>query len=126
MDLKVNYHLLLCSAPSKSPCCDPATTKTTWLKLKQILHQLDLENNTRSNGVVLRSKVECLRICNSGPILLVWPDGIWYGLVTPARIEVIIKKHILGGEPIDDWIIRRTPFVNLSSIDQSNNVSNHL
>ncbi|MED5165066.1 MAG: (2Fe-2S) ferredoxin domain-containing protein, partial [Cyanobacteriota bacterium] len=60
-------------------------------------------------GVVLRSKVDCLRICNDGPILLIWPDGIWYGGVTPERIESIVKEHVLGGQPIEAWIIRRTP-----------------
>ena len=57
--------------------------------------------------VVLRSKVDCLRYCQGGPVLLVWPEGIWYGGVTPERIERIVADHLLGDRPVDDWIVRR-------------------
>ncbi|KGG15556.1 Ferredoxin [Prochlorococcus sp. MIT 0602] len=57
----------------------------------------------------MRSKVDCLRICNSGPILLIWPEGIWYQNVSPSRIEVIIKSHIIEGIPIKEWIFKETP-----------------
>jgi (2Fe-2S) ferredoxin len=40
--------------------------------------------------VVLRTKADCLRICAGGPILLIWPEGIAYGGVSPERIERII------------------------------------
>jgi len=58
---------------------------------------------------VLRSKVDCLRWCQDGPVLLIWPEGIWYGGVTPERVERIVMDHLLGGQPIDAWIVRRTP-----------------
>jgi hypothetical protein len=37
----------------------------------------------RPGGIVLRSKADCLRIGAEGPILLIWPDGVGYGGVTP-------------------------------------------
>ena len=109
MSFRVSHHLLLCATPSKAACCDPAIGAASWARLKKVVKAFDLENPNRPEGVVLRSKVDCLRICQDGPILLIWPDGIWYGGVTPTRIESIVEEHILQGHPKNDWIIRRTP-----------------
>ena len=109
MNFKVSHHLLLCATATKAACCSADVGNASWANLKKLIKQLDLENIDRPEGVVLRSKVDCLRICNDGPILLIWPDGIWYGGVTPERIESIVREHVLGGQPIEAWIIRRTP-----------------
>ena len=45
-----------------------------------------------------------------GPILLVWPDGIWYEKVSPERISEIFYSHIINGKPIERWIFKITPF----------------
>jgi (2Fe-2S) ferredoxin len=58
---------------------------------------------------VLRSKVDCLRVCRDGPVLLIWPEGVTYGRVTPERIERIIREHVIGGAPVEEWILSRTP-----------------
>ncbi len=107
--IKVSHHLLLCATPTKQACCKSAAGAGSWEALKRILKELKLEELHNTEGIVLRSKVDCLRICSGGPILLVWPDGIWYGGVTPERIEKIINQHIINGMPINEWIIRRTP-----------------
>jgi (2Fe-2S) ferredoxin len=44
----------------------------------------------------------------AGPVLLIWPDGTWYGEVTPDRIERILTEHVIGGEPIEEWLIQRS------------------
>jgi (2Fe-2S) ferredoxin len=59
---------------------------------------------------VLRTKADCLRICAEGPILLIWPEGIIYGGVTAERIERIMAEHVIGGQPIEAWILRRWQF----------------
>jgi len=40
-------------------------------------------------------------------VLLIWPDGIIYGGVTPERIEAILHTHVIGDTPIEAWIVRR-------------------
>ncbi len=109
MNKQISYHLLLCAAPQKQSCCNPSEGIKSWNKLKHILHSLNLEDPTRPEGMVLRSKVDCLRVCHSGPILLIWPEGIWYKEVSPERIEKIITEHILKGKPITQWILKETP-----------------
>lgn len=109
----VAHHLLLCATPTKALCCDPALGVASWSRLKELVRSLGLEDPTRPEGVVLRTKADCLRVCQGGPILLIWPEGVFYGGVTPERVERIVREHIVAGKPIDDWIIGRQPFTAL-------------
>jgi (2Fe-2S) ferredoxin len=106
--MRVSHHLLLCATPSKALCCpDPAIGIASWETLKRLLRELGLEDPSRPEGIVLRTKADCLRICAEGPVLLVWPDGLVYGAVDPERIAVIVRQHLIGGQPVEPWIIRR-------------------
>ena len=105
----ISHHLLFCGTSNKSLCCDFNQGLKCWERLKYLIKELNLESPQREKGVVLRSKVDCLRICKQGPILLVWPEGIWYNKVSPDRLEKIIKMHIVEGKPIKEWIFKKTP-----------------
>ena len=104
----ISHHLLLCATPSKALCCpDPAIGAASWDELKRLVRELGLEDPARPEGIVLRTKADCLRICAEGPILLIWPEGTVYGGVSPERIEPILREHVIGGQPIEQWIIKR-------------------
>ncbi|MEJ6584762.1 MAG: (2Fe-2S) ferredoxin domain-containing protein [Synechococcus sp. ChBW.bin.23] len=107
---RISHHLLLCATPTKAKCCDPESGAASWNALKRQVRELDLENPSRAQGIVLRSKADCLRICDQGPILLVWPDGTWYGGVTPERIRSILQQHIIQGQPIEEWVLKTSTF----------------
>ncbi|MGC6483985.1 MAG: (2Fe-2S) ferredoxin domain-containing protein [Synechococcus sp.] len=107
---RISHHLLLCATPTKAKCCDPAEGLKSWIVLKRLVRGLGLENAQRPEGIVLRSKVDCLRVCERGPILVVWPDGIWYAGATADKIEPILHSHIINNEPIEQWIYQSTPF----------------
>lgn len=107
----ISHHLLLCATPAKGLCCpDPAVGAASWDALKRGVRELGLEDPARPEGIVLRTKADCLRICAEGPVLLIWPEGIVYGGVNAERIERILREHVIGGTPIEPWIIKRTPF----------------
>ena len=106
--MRVSEHLLLCATPSKALCCpDPQVGAASWETLKRLVRERGLDDPARPQGVVLRSKADCLRICAEGPILLIWPSGIVYGGVTPERVHRIVDEHLIGGTPIDTWIVQR-------------------
>jgi (2Fe-2S) ferredoxin len=109
--LRVQHHLLLCATPSKALCCpDPAVGAASWATLKRLVRELGLEDPTRPQGVVLRSKADCLRVCTGGPVLLIWPEGVIYGGVTAERIERIVREHVISDTAIEAWVLGRTPF----------------
>ena len=110
----ISHHLLLCATPTRALCCDPELGAASWARLKQLVRELGLEDPARPQGVVLRTKADCLRICAAGPVLLIWPEGIVYGGVTAERIERIVHEHVIGGHPIEPWIVQRLPFQGLS------------
>jgi (2Fe-2S) ferredoxin len=105
--MRVSHHFLLCATPSKALCCpDPEVGAASWAALKRLVRELGLEDPQRPEGIVLRTKADCLRICAQGPVLLVWPEGIVYGGVTPERIEAILRQHVLSGQPRLDWQVQ--------------------
>ena len=107
----ISHHVLLCATPAKALCCpDPAVGSASWDTLKRLVREWGLEDPTRPEGIVLRTKADCLRICAEGPVLLIWPEGIVYGGVSAERIERILREHVIGGTPIHEWIVKRMPF----------------
>ena len=89
-------HLFLCLGPD---CCKPDQGEATWEYIKKRTKEVDLE--------VMRTKALCFRICDSGPWLVVYPEGVWYSKVTPKRFERILQEHLLGGKPVEKWIAAR-------------------
>jgi len=109
--IRVSHHLLLCATPTKALCCpDPAIGAASWDTLKRLVREWGLEDPQRPEGIVLRTKADCLRICAEGPILLIWPEGSIYGGVSPERIERILREHVLEGRPVQPWLIRQLAF----------------
>ena len=66
-------HILLCIGPD---CCSSKEGDEAWGYLKKRAAQL---NGSPDSGRVYRTKVGCLRICEQGPVAVVYPEGTWYG-----------------------------------------------
>jgi (2Fe-2S) ferredoxin len=119
----ISHHLLLCATPAKALCCpDPSVGQASWDTLKRLVREWGLEDPARPQGIVLRTKADCLRICTEGPVLLIWPEGIVYGGVSPERIEQILRDHVLGGTPIEPWIVKHMSFRETVANDQPDEV----
>ena len=67
-------HIFLCCDQTTPKCCDRERGVEAWSFLKARLKELGLSEH----GGILRTKANCLRICEGGPIAVVYPEGAWY------------------------------------------------
>jgi (2Fe-2S) ferredoxin len=58
-------------------------------------------------GRVKRGETPCLGVCAGGPIVVVYPDGVWYSGVTPQLLRRIVTEHLRDGKVIDDAVFFR-------------------
>lgn len=101
---QIQRHVFICADQTNPKCCDKADSLVAWDYLKQRLKELKLDQPTAERpSSVFRTKANCLRVCQQGPILVVYPDGVWYHSATPEVIEQIIQQHLLQNQIVTDY-----------------------
>ncbi len=110
-------HILLCADQSNPRCTTAEYSNALWRHLKSRLKKegltsappkwqgdmaVDPDPEPLGEGRVLRSKVDCLRICEQGAIAVVYPEGTWYAGLDETKLDRIIDEHLIGGRPVGE------------------------
>ncbi|HLF61161.1 MAG TPA: (2Fe-2S) ferredoxin domain-containing protein [Acidimicrobiia bacterium] len=116
---RAEHHIFLCADQTTPKCAPREETNLLWAHLKNRLKTAGLtsappswsgkpeEEATPSemgDGRVLRSKVDCLRICEQGAICVVYPEGAWYAGLDIEKLDRIIDEHLVGGQPVTELV----------------------
>ncbi|HEX6493483.1 MAG TPA: (2Fe-2S) ferredoxin domain-containing protein [Candidatus Dormibacteraeota bacterium] len=86
-------HVFVCTTSGRHHCGG--------LGSERILQRLRDEVERRGLAHVRTTRMGCNLQHHQGPIVIVYPDGIWYGRLRPEDVPEIVERHLVGGEPVE-------------------------
>jgi (2Fe-2S) ferredoxin len=122
----ITRHIFLCADASKPKCVDRAASLESWDYLKRRLQELQLDRpQVERQNCIFRTKANCLRLCQKGPIMVIYPDGVWYHSVSPMVVEEIIQQHLLCNKIVSQYVLSNQPLLgktNSTILESSNGI----
>ena len=100
---KFSKHIFIC-CNRRQPghtrgCCDPDGSE-------QLRDLFKTEVKSRGLAPLVRAnKAGCLDQCELGPVVVIYPQAIWYGGVRPEHVKQIVERSVINDEIIDELVI---------------------
>lgn len=85
-------------------CCADKNSAVILDYLKKRLKEMGLNSKIRGNNS------GCLDACEYGPVLLIYPEQVWYGNLSLEDIEEIIQSHLINNIPVERLLIKDKRF----------------
>jgi (2Fe-2S) ferredoxin len=91
-------HVLVCTNTRPDDhakgCCLARGSGSVKAKFKELIERRGLKERVFVNSA------NCLHNCEHGGIVVVYPEGVWYGGVQPEDVEEIVDAHLVNGKPV--------------------------
>jgi (2Fe-2S) ferredoxin len=93
------HHVFFCTNQREdgSQCCDQCGAQTSRDYLKRRAKELDIAGQ----GGVRVNTAGCLNRCEEGPVIVVYPEGIWYTYVDKEDLDEILTEHLVNGRVVE-------------------------
>jgi (2Fe-2S) ferredoxin len=93
------HHVFFClnQRDAGENCCANHDSEKLQAYAKQRVKELKLNGR----GLIRVNKSGCLDRCDEGPVIVVYPEEIWYTYSSQADIDEIIDSHLRGGKPVE-------------------------
>ena len=92
-------HVFVCTnrRPDGNPkgCCASKGSEALRDQLKEAVGKRGLHKKVRINSA------GCLDACATGPSIVVYPEGVWYGGVTASDVDELVEQHLVQGRPVE-------------------------
>src|SRR5512147_621246 len=93
------HHIFVCEnlrdPDDPRGCCALKGGEEIRLRFKDEIKKRGLKGKVRAN------KAGCLDQCAQGAAVVIYPEGVWYGHVTPDDVTEIMESHIVAGKPVE-------------------------
>ena len=105
------HHVFFCCNQRKEgeDCCNRHGASDMQTYAKERIAALGM----KGPGKVRISKSGCLGRCDDGPVLVVYPDDVWYTFVDREDIDEIITEHLVGGRVVSRLRLPDEPVVRM-------------
>lgn len=102
--MRYSRHIFICTNrrkddDPKGSCAQKGSEEIRDL-FKKELHARGLKSKVRAN------KAGCLDVCEHGPNIVIYPEGVWYSHVTKDDVVEIIEKHVIRGEVVERLLLK--------------------
>ena len=106
-------HVFVCTSGKHCPTVD-GDGLGVHARLKALVRAAGLTDHVRVNHS------GCFDQCGHGPMVVVYPEGIWYAGVQVEDVEEIVREHLASGRPVERLIYRNRPGKNKLPRDAEN------
>ena len=97
------YHVFFCLnvRDDGAQCCTDYGAEALFDHMKSAIKKLKLN----AKGRVRINRAGCFDRCSEGPVMVIYPQAIWYTFIDNDDIDEIIESHILNGKPVERLMI---------------------
>ena len=102
--MNYKYHIFCCvnqrPENAKRECCQKKGSVELRNYFKNKILELDIKK-------VRVNQSGCLDKCELGPVVVIYPEGVWYKCQTKDDVDLIIQSHILNGKVVRNLLIKK-------------------